>query len=97
MLQRVWSDREHIRGHQCRYLGPTVISCGKEHKNSASVKRHHCGIPADRRVTWQRQYGPGLLCAVKLLKAVQFLIVGKSFFFSFLLFSHGAPLVFIAL
>lgn len=46
---------------------------------AVSVQGHPCRITAGYVVTWQCWYGPGLPCAVQLLKAVQFLIVGKKF------------------
>jgi len=44
-----------------------------------SVQGHPHRITAGCVAAWQRQYDPGLPCAVKLLKAVQFLIVNNNF------------------
>lgn len=76
---------ENMIGHRL-YRATSVGTWGLQRfhvKNSptltVSVKGYPCRITAGYMVTWQHQYGPGLPSAVKLLKAVQFLIVGKNF------------------
>lgn len=62
---------------------------------SVSVKSHPYTVTAGYVVTWQHQYGPGLPCAVKLLKGCtvpycweELLVYYSSLSF---LFPHGTP------